>query len=247
MNIQHFITGVSLICLFTAIAPLQAEQPVRHMTIHDRCVPLPLQSTEKQFLLYEQCTKQNGPEQITAHFADIYQKKQGKVTLAYLDGSALILQDYLADDAERYQDFSLWGCDNTRRYCVIFKAGWEWWRYLLIDRKTKLITELTGYPVFSPDSQLVFEYLDTRNSAVFDQNIVKLYRLNDDKPKLLLERNDTDFGVHSAKWLGPSTLEAKLQHFAANDFNRYVEVGQMRLVVTADEVKVAIEKTTQVK
>ena len=248
MGIQYLITGVSLICcLLTAVTQLQAAEPVKHMTIHDRCDPLPLQSTEKQFLLYELCTKQNGPEQIAAHFADIYQKKQGKVTLAYLDGSALVLQDYLADDDERYQHFSLWGCDNTKRYCVIFKAGWEWWSYLLIDRKTKMTSELTGYPVFSPDSQWVFEYVDSRMSDNFSRNILKLYCLNDDKPELLLERNDSDFGVHSAKWLAPSTLEAKLQQFAPDDYYRYVEVGQMRLVVTGDQVKVAIEKTTQVK
>ncbi len=131
---------------------------------------------------------------------------------------------------------------------MIFEARWEWWRYLLIDRKTKRTTELTGDPVFSPDSQLVFLDLDTRNSDTFDRNILKLYRLSDDKPKLLLARDDADFGVHSAKWLGPSTLEAKLQHFASDDYYRYVRIcGKMRLVVTGDQVKVAIEKTTQIK
>lgn len=245
-RIQHLITGVSLICLFSAAAPLQAAVAVRHMTLQDRCDPLPFQATEPQLLAYELCTKQQGPEQIATYFADIYRKKQGKVTLSYLDGSELVLQDFTADDAERYQNFSLWGCDNTKRYCVIFKAGWEWWRYLLIDRKTKLTTELTGYPVFSPDSQLMFEYLDSRMSDSFSRNILNLYRLNDDKPKLLLAKNDADFGVHSAKWLGPSTLEAKLQHFAPEDYSRYIAVGQMRLVVTGDEVKVAIEKTAPI-
>lgn len=247
MKIQHFITYVGLLGLLISSTVLQAAEPVRHMTLQQLCDSLPVQFTYEQFQAYEHCTKEQGPEQIATYFADIYQKKQGKVTLAYLDGSELVLQDFIADDAERYQDFSLWGCDNTRRYCVIFKAGWEWWSYLLIDRKTKLTTELTGYLVFSPDSQLVLEYLDTRNSATFDQNILKLYRLSDDKPKLLLARDDADFGVHSAKWVGPSTLEAKLQHFATNDFNLYVEVGTMQLVVTADEVKVTVEKTAQVK
>jgi hypothetical protein len=246
MKIQHLIMGISLICLFNATAPLQAAEPVRHMTLLQLCDSLPVQFTYEQFQAYEHCTKEQGPEQIATYFADIYQKKQGKVTLAYLDGSELVLQDFIEDDAERYQNFSLWGCDNTRRYCVISEARWEWWRYLLIDRKTKRTTELTGDPVFSPDSQLVFEYLDTRNSATFDRNVLKLYRLNDYKITLLLERNDSDFGVHSAKWLGPSTLEARLQHFAANDFSRYVEVGQMTLVVTGDEVKVAIEKTAPI-
>ncbi|CAI3794478.1 hypothetical protein [Rheinheimera sp. MM224] len=245
MKIQHLITYVGLLGLLISSTVLQAAEPVRHMTLQQLCYSLPVQFTYEQFQAYEHCTKEQGPEQIATYFADIYQKKQGKVTLRYLDNTEIVFEDFTADDAERYQDFSLWGCDNTRRYCVIFKAGWEWWSYLLIDRKTKRTTELMGYPVFSPDSQLVFEYLDTRNSATFDRNILKLYRLNDDKITLLLERNDSDFGVHSAKWLGPSTLEAKLQHFAANDFNLYVEVGQMRLVVTGDEVKVAIEKTTQ--
>lgn len=247
MKIQHLIMSISLICLFNATAPLQAAEPVRHMTLLQLCNSLPVQFTYEQFQAYEHCTKEQGPEQIATYFADIYQKKQGKVTLAYLDGSELVLQDFIEDDAERYQNFSLWGCDHTRRYCVIFEARWEWWRYLLIDRKTKRTTELTGDPVFSPDSQLVFEYLDSRSSDTFDRNILKLYRLNEDKLTLLLERNETDFGVHSAKWVGPSTLEAKLQHFAANDFNRYVEVGQMRLDVTGDEVKVTVEKTTQRK
>lgn len=244
-RIQHLITGVSMICLFSAAAPLQATEPVRHMTLQERCDSLPFQATEQQLLAYEQCTKQHGPEQIAAYFADIYQKTQGKVTLSYLDGSQLVLQDFTGDDAERYQNFSLWGCDNTKRYCVIFKAGWEWWRYLLIDRKTKLTTELTGYPVFSPDSQLVFEYVDSRMAESFSRNILKLYRLNDEKPKLLLERNETDFGVHSAKWVGPSSLEAKLQDFAVSDVSRYIEVGQMRLDVSGDKVSLTIEKTIQ--
>jgi hypothetical protein len=246
MKIQHLIIYVGLLGLLISSTVLQAAEPVRHMTLLQLCDSLPVQFTYEQFQAYEHCTKEQGPEQIATYFADIYQKKQGKVTLAYLDGSELVLQDFIEDDAERYQNFSLWGCDNTRRYCVISEARWEWWRYLLIDRKTKRTTELTGDPVFSPDSQLVFEYLDTRNSATFDRNVLKLYRLNDYKITLLLERNDSDFGVHSAKWLGPSTLEARLQHFAANDFSRYVEVGQMTLVVTGDEVKVAIEKTAPI-
>lgn len=246
IKIQHLLTGVSLICsLLTVMTPLQAAEPAKHMTIHDRCDPLPLQPTEQQFLIYEQCTKQYGPEQMATYFADIYQKKQGKVTLRYLDNAEIVFEDFTADDADRYQHYSLWGCDNTKRYCVIFKVGWEWWSYLLIDRKTKLTTELTGYPVFSPDSQWVFEYVDSRMADSFSRNILKLYRLNDEKPKLLLERNETDFGVHSAKWVGPSTLEAKLQDFAVNDVFRYIEVGQMRLLVTGDEVSVTIEKTTQ--
>ncbi|MBY0420283.1 MAG: hypothetical protein K2W88_19705 [Pararheinheimera sp.] len=224
---------------------LQAAELVRHMTIHDRCDPLPLQSTGEQFQAYEQCTKQHGPEQMATSFADIYQKKQGKVTLRYLDNTEIMFEDFTADDADRYQHYSLWGCDNTKRYCVIFKAGWEWWRYLLIDRKTKLTTELTGYPVFSPDSQLVFEYVDSRMAESFSRNILKLYRLNDEKPKLLLERNETDFGVHSAKWVGSSSLEARLQDFAPDDSYRYIEVGLMRLDVSGDKVSLTIEKTTQ--
>jgi hypothetical protein len=247
MKIQHLIIYVGLLGLLISSTVLQAAEPVRHMTLQQLCYSLPVQFTYEQFQAYEHCTKELGTEQIATYFADIYQKKQGKVTLRYLDNTEIVFEDFTDDDAERYQDFSLWGCDNTRRYCVIFEARWEWWSYLLIDRKTKRTTELTGYPVFSPDSQLVFEYLDSRNSATFDHNVLKLYRLNDDKIRLLLERNNSDFGVHSAKWLGPSTLEAKLQHFAANDFNRYVEVGTMQLVVTADEVKVTVEKTTQIK
>jgi len=245
MKIQHLITYVGLLGLFISTASLQSATPVRHMTLQQLCHPLPVQPTYQQFQDYEQCTKEQGPEQMAMLFADIYHKKQGKVTLAYLDGSELLLQDFTADDADRYQNFSLWGCDNTKRYCVIFEARWDWWRYLLIDRKTKRTTELSGHPVFSPDSQLLFEYLDSRSSDNFSSNILKLYRLNDDTIKLLLERDETDFGVHSAKWIGPSTLEAKLQHFAPDDYYRYVEVGMMRLAVTADEVKVVIEKTIQ--
>ncbi|MBU1620986.1 MAG: hypothetical protein KJ556_12010 [Gammaproteobacteria bacterium] len=247
MKIQHLITYVGLLGLLISSTVLQAAEPVRHMTLQQLCDSLPVQPTYQQFQDYEHCTKEQGPEQIAVLFADIYQKKQGKVTLAYLDGCKLLLQDFIADDAERYQNFSLWGCDHTKRYCVIFEARWEWWRYLLIDRKTKITTEFTGHLVFSPDSQLVFEYLDSRNSDTFDRTILKLYRLNDDKLTLLLERNETDFGVHSAKWVAPSTLEARLQHFAVNDFNRYVEVGMMRLAVSGDEVKVVIEKTTQIQ
>lgn len=242
MKIQHLIAYIGLICFINATAPLQAAEPLRHMTLQQLCQPLPVQPTYEQFQAYEHCTKEQGPEQIARYFAQIYQKKQGKAILAYLDGSELRLQDVIVDDAEHYQNFFLWGCDHSKRYCVIFKAGWEWWSYLLIDRKTKLSTELTGAPVFSPDSQLVFEYLDSRNSDTFDRNIVKLYRLKDDKITLLLERNDSDFGVHSAKWLGPSTLEASLRHFAPEDYSRYVEVGRMRLVVSGDEVNLFIEK-----
>ncbi|MGY5796476.1 hypothetical protein [Rheinheimera faecalis] len=248
IKIQQVLNGFSLICcLVMATVPLQAAGSDKHMTLHTLCDQLPLQSTDQQVLTYEQCAKQQGPEQIAKHFADIYQKKQGKVKLAYLDGGELVLQDFIADDAERYQNFSLWGCDNSKRYCVIFKGGWEWWSYLLIDRKTKLTTELTGEPVFSPDSQLVFEYLDTRNSDTFDRNIIKLYRLNDNKPKLLLALNDTDFGVRSMKWLTPSTLEATLQDFAPDDYYRYVAVGSMKVDIAGDTVKAVIEKTTQRK
>lgn len=101
--------------------------------------------------------------------------------------------------------------------------------------------------MFSPDSQLVFEYLDTRNSDTFDRNIIKLYRLNDNKPKLLLALNDTDFGVRSMKWLTPSTLEATLQDFAPDDYYRYVAVGSMKVDIAGDTVKAVIEKTTQRK
>lgn len=126
IKIQQILTGFSLICCLVMVTvPLQAAGSDKHMTLHTLCDQLPLQSTDQQVLTYEQCAKQQGPEQIAKHFADIYQKKQGKVKLAYLDGSELVLQDFIADDAERYQNFSLWGCDNSKRYCVIFKGGWE--------------------------------------------------------------------------------------------------------------------------
>lgn len=245
MKIQNLIINTSFFSLLTSSAFLNAAEQVGAMTLQQLCEPLPIQASSQQIQAREQCTKQIGPKQIANYFTGIYQKTAGKLSLQYLDNSKLELEDFVEDDPERYQVFSLWGCDASKRYCVIYKAGWERWRYLLVDRKSKITTELTGYPVFSPDSQLVFEYLDSRISETFSRNIIKLYRLTAAQPKLLLSDNGADFGVQSAKWLSATTLEAKLQHFAANDFSRYIEAGAMQLVVNGDEVKMTVEKAAK--
>ncbi len=242
MKISHFMTGACFYWLCIAATPLLAATPSAHITLLQQCAPLPLQATEAQFKSFEQCTKQDGPARIATYFADIYGKKQGKVSLRYLDGTELVLDDFTEDSPEHYQFFSLWGCEASERYCVLHQYGWERWSYLLIDRKTKLTTKLTGYPVFSPDSQFLFEYLDSRISETFNHNLLKVYRLTDAEPQLLLEQNNPDFGVRSAYWLGTHTLQAILQNFAPDDYSRYVEVGTLLLEIRGNQVSISIEK-----
>lgn len=245
INFQLYLKGFALGLSFLAVLQLEAaEHLAEHFTQLEICEQLSPDLAGQSLDAYEECTKKRAPDQIAHYFSDIYQKIQGKVTLSYLDGTSLVLQDYSADNVERYQRFSLWGCEKNKRYCVIFKAGWEWWSYLLIDRKTKITSELTGYPVFSTDSQLVFEYLDTRISDTFDRNLIKLYQLNEAKPKLLLAMHDADFGVKSAEWLGSSTLKASLQDLTYDGVYRYVASGEMNIKVTQDKVTVTIEKAT---
>ena len=100
MKIQHLTTYVGLLSLFISTASLQAAAPVRHMTLQQLCDSLPVQPTYQQFQDYEHCTKEQGPEQIAVLFANIYQKKQGKVTLRYQDDTVLLLEDFVADDTE---------------------------------------------------------------------------------------------------------------------------------------------------
>ncbi|MDD4864350.1 MAG: hypothetical protein PHE38_10090 [Alishewanella agri] len=92
-----------------------------HMTLLQQCTPLPVHYTTAQFEMFEQCTKQDGPLRLATYFADIYQKTEGKVSLAYLDDTTLVLHDIIEDNPERFQRFELWGCNNTKRYCVIVK------------------------------------------------------------------------------------------------------------------------------
>lgn len=242
MKINHLMTGACFYLLCSAASPLLAATPSAHMTLLQQCAPLPLQATADQFKSFEHCTKQEGPARIATYFADIYRKTLGKVSLRYLDGTELELHDFTEDNPERYQFFSLWGCEASKRYCVLHQSGWERWSYLLIDRKTKLTTELTGYPIFSPDSQFLFEYLDSRISETFSHNLLKVYRLQDGKPQLLLEQNNPDFGVRSAYWLKTDTLRAVIQNFAPNDYSRYVEVGTMQLEIHGNQVSINIEK-----
>jgi len=241
MKIQKLITCLSLLCSSTCAFSLSAAEPISHMTLLQLCEELPHQASAEQFQVYEQCTKQTGPMQIAQHFAEIYQKTAGKVSLKYIDNTVLVLEDFVEDDPARYQSSSLWGCDASQRYCVILQAGWESWRYLLVDRKTKLTFELDGAPVFSPDSLMLFEYLDSRISENFSYNIIKLYRLDEAKPTLLMTKNDSNFGVQSAKWLTATRLEAKLQQFAGKDYSRYVDAGTMQLRLEGKEVKVTVE------
>lgn len=243
MNISSFIIAACSFGFCLASTPLLAAPPSTHITLLQQCAPLPLQATDAQFIAFEQCSKQDGPTRIAMYFADIYEKNKGKVRLRYLDGTELEFNDFTEDNPEHYQFFSLWGCEASKRYCVLQQNGWEDWSYLLIDRKTKLTTQLTGYPVFSPDSQFLFEYLDSRISETFSHNLLKVYRLADSKPQLLLAQNNPDYGVHSAHWLGTHTLRAILQNFAPDDSSRYVEVGTLQLEIRGDQVSTRIEKT----
>lgn len=242
MNIRQFITGASFYLLCSAAPPLLAATPSVHMTLLQQCGSLPIQASAEQIKAFEQCTKQDGPARIATYFADIYQKTLGKVSLHYLDGTELVLHDVTEESPEHYQFFSLWGCDASKRYCVLHQSRWEQWRYLLIDRKTKLTTKLIGYPIFSPGSQFLFEYLDSRISENFSHNILKVYRLEDTQPQLLLEQNNPDFGIRSASWLGTHSLRAVIQNFPSNDYSRYVEVGTMQLDIQGNQVSISIEK-----
>ncbi len=242
MKISHFMTGACFYWLCITATSVLAAAPAAHNTLLQQCAPLPLQATATQFKSFEQCTKQDGRARIATYFADIYGKKQSKVSLRYLDGTELVLHDFTEDSPEHYQFFSLWGCEASKRYCVLHQSGWEHWSYLLIDRKTKLTTKLTGYPVFSPDSQFLFEYLDSRISETFSHNLLKVYRLTDGEPQLLLEQNNADFGVRSAYWLGTHKLQAILQNFAPDDHSRYVEVGTLQLEIRGNQVSTSIEQ-----
>lgn len=246
MKISHLLIGASFYGLCIAATPLLAATPSTHITLGQQCAPLPSQATEAQFKSFEQCAKQDAAR-IATHFADIYGKKQGNVSLRYLDGTELVLHDFTKDSPEHYQLFSLWGCEASERYCVLHQSGWEHWSFLLIDRKTKLTTKLTGYPVFSPDSQFLFEYLDSRISETSSHNLLKVYRLTDGKPQLLLEQNNPDYGVRSAYWLGTHTLRAVLQNFAPDDYSRYVEDGTLQLDIRGNQVSISIEKMPRQK
>lgn len=243
MTLHYFLLIVGLYSALGALSPLLAATAPAHMTLLQQCIPLPVQYTTAQFEMFEQCTKQDGPARLATYFADIYQKTEGKVSLAYLDDTTLVLHDIIEDNPERFQRFELWGCNNTKRYCVIVKWGWEQWRYLLIDRKTKLATELIGHPVFSPDSELVLEYLDSRLADTFSHNILKLYRLSDSTPKLLLDHQSAEYGVHSAQWLSPHSLQAIIQGYAPDGDNRLITVGTLQLEVDGDEVNLSINQS----
>jgi len=101
--------------------------------------------------------------------------------------------------------------------------------------------------VFSPDSQFLFEYLDSRMSETSSHNLLKVYRLTDGKPQLLLEQNNPDYGVRSAYWLGTHTLRAILQNFAPDDYSRYVEDGTLQLDIRGNQVSISIEKMPRQK
>jgi len=211
------------------------------MTLLQLCPELPHgELTSEQFSAYERCTKEAGPARIAKHYADIYQKTAGHSRLTYQDGSALEFDDVPEDNPSTNQSFSLWGCDESKRYCVIYLTGWEWFGYSLIDRHTKQQTELTGAPLFSPDSSLLFEYLDSRISEHDSENIVKLYRIHNGRLELLLDQSNGELGVHSANWTGPHTLTANMQTFDPLRNPPYLPSGSMQLTVNGPDVKVEV-------
>lgn len=211
------------------------------MTLLQLCPELPHgELTSEQFSAYERCTKEAGPARIAKHYADIYQKTAGHSRLTYQDGSALEFDDVPEDNPSTNQSFSLWGCDESKRYCVIYLTGWEWFGYSLIDRHTKQQTELTGAPLFSPDSSLLFEYLDSRISEHDSENIVKLYRIHNGRLELLLDQSNGELGVHSANWTGPQTLTANMQNFDPLRNPPYLPSGSMQVTVNGPNVKVEV-------
>lgn len=211
------------------------------MTLLQLCPKLPHgELTSEQFSAYERCTKEAGPARIAKHYADIYQKTAGHSRLTYQDSSALEFHDVTEDNPDTNQSFSLWGCDESKRYCVIYREGWEWFGYSLVDRHTKQQTELTGAPLFSPDSSLLFEYLDSRLSEHASENIVKLYRINNGRLELLLNQSNGQLGVHSANWTGPHTLTANMQTLDPLRNPPYLPSGSMQVTINGPNVKVDV-------
>lgn len=211
------------------------------MTLLQLCPKLPHgELTDEQYRAYERCTREEGPARIAKHYADIYQKTAGHSRLTYQDGSALEFDDVTEDNPSTNKRFSLWGCDESQRYCVIYRTGWEWFGYSLIDRHTKQQTELTGAPLFSPDSSLLFEYIDSRISEHDSENIVKLYRIHNGRLELLLDQSNGELGVHSANWTGPHTLTANMQNFDPLRNPPYLPSGSMQLTVNGQDVKVEV-------
>src|SRR5688572_8742536 len=124
------------------------------------------------------------------------------IQITLLNGSTVSLKDGNAETGISYTavEVALQG-----RYVVVHRQFYEGSSYSLLDRSSGKVTDLAGYPVFSPDSRWV-AVANADLDAGYSANTLQLYRHSDGRLSLAFDAKPAGWGPERVAWKSATQL-----------------------------------------
>lgn len=142
------------------------------------------------------------------------------------NGRTVVLQNDTTD-SENAIAYLYWGSLPTVHQWVVNAGLWEGRMVVLIDQRTGQRTNIWGQPTVAPDGRHILV-----NScdlvATFDPNGFQLLQLQPTGPKLIWERELSNWGPADTRWLADGTVVVK-QEFGPTGDNSELPARYVKL------------------
>ena len=144
-------------------------------------------------------------------YPDIAARDNNVLYLKLINGKTVVLSDTTSNtgEEESVRYFSLIDYLEKEKIFLLEEQWWEGGTYQLIDRRTGVMTEVMGPPVFSPKRDyFVTEFGDIESG--YAANGLEIWTLSD-KDELLkvFELYPDDWAPDSIRWISDNSLEVK--------------------------------------
>jgi hypothetical protein len=150
-------------------------------------------------------------------YPDLVSRDNSVLYLKLKNGQTVTLPDSTSKNEESVRYFSLIDYLEKEKLYVVEEQWWEGGTYQLIDRRSGVMTEVIGPPVFSPKRDFFVTQFGDMESG-YASNGLEIWTLTkDDKLLKVYELYPDDWAPDSIRWISDKSLEVKRYVYSEED------------------------------